>query len=85
MPKARPPYTAEFRRQMVDLIRAGRIRPTSPASLNRPLRPSGIGWRKPIGRRCEQAWPSKKRCARLGRGKSGSAPGTIARRRDAER
>ena len=23
MPKARPAYTAEFRRQMVDLIRAG--------------------------------------------------------------
>ena len=26
MPKTRPPYAAEFRRQMVDLVRAGRDR-----------------------------------------------------------
>jgi len=36
MPKTRPPYTAEFRRQMVDLIRAGR----DPTDLAREFEPS---------------------------------------------
>ncbi len=36
MPKTRPPYTAEFRRQMVDLIRAGR----DPTDLTREFEPS---------------------------------------------
>jgi transposase len=36
MPKTRPPYPAEFRRQMVDLVRAGR----DPADLAREFEPS---------------------------------------------
>ena len=36
MPKTRPPYTAEFRRQMVDLVRAGR----DPTDLAREFEPS---------------------------------------------
>jgi transposase len=36
MPKTRPPYAPEFRRQMVELVRAGR----DPADLARELEPS---------------------------------------------
>ena len=36
MPKTRPPYAPEFRRQMVDLVRAGR----GPADLAREFEPS---------------------------------------------
>ena len=36
MPKTRPPYAAEFRQQMVDLIRAGR----DPQDLSREFEPS---------------------------------------------
>ena len=36
MPKTRPPYAPEFRRQMVDLVRAGR----DPAELAREFEPS---------------------------------------------
>ena len=36
MPKTRPPYTPEFRRQMVDLVRAGR----SPEDLAREFEPT---------------------------------------------
>ena len=36
MPRARPPYTGEFRTQMVELVRAGR----SPESLAREFEPS---------------------------------------------
>ena len=36
MPKARPPYSPEFRRQMVELVRAGR----DPADLAREFEPS---------------------------------------------
>jgi transposase len=36
MPKTRPPYSAEFRRQMVDLVRAGR----DPGDLAREFEPS---------------------------------------------
>src|SRR6267378_1500727 len=36
MPKTRPPYSAEFRRQMVDLVRAGR----DPAELAREFEPT---------------------------------------------
>jgi len=35
MPKTRPPYSPEFRRQMVDLVRAGR----DPADLAREFEP----------------------------------------------
>jgi transposase len=37
MPKTRPPYSPEFRRQMVELVRAGR----DPADLAREFEPSG--------------------------------------------
>ena len=36
MPKTRPPYSPEFRRQMVDLVRAGR----SPEDLTREFEPT---------------------------------------------
>jgi transposase len=36
MPKTRPPYSPEFRRQMVDLVRAGR----DPADLAREFEPT---------------------------------------------
>ncbi len=36
MPKSRPPYSPEFRRQMVDLVRAGR----SPDDLAREFEPT---------------------------------------------
>ena len=36
MPKTRPPFTAEFRRQMVDLVRVGR----DPADLAREFEPT---------------------------------------------
>jgi transposase len=36
MPKSRPPYPAEFRRQMVELVRAGR----TPEELSREFEPS---------------------------------------------
>jgi transposase len=37
MPKTRPPYSAEFRRQMVELVRSGR----SPEELAKQFEPSG--------------------------------------------
>src|SRR5260221_13922733 len=37
MPKTRPPYSPEFRRQMVDLVRTGR----NPDDLAREFEPSG--------------------------------------------
>jgi transposase len=36
MPKSRPPYSPEFRRQMIDLVRAGR----SPEDLSREFEPT---------------------------------------------
>jgi transposase len=36
MPKTRPPYPAEFRDQMVELVRAGR----TPAELSREFKPA---------------------------------------------
>ena len=36
MPKTRPPYTVEFRRQMIDLVRSGR----DPTDLAREFEPS---------------------------------------------
>ena len=36
MPKSRPPYPAEFRRQMVELVRSGR----TPEALAREFEPS---------------------------------------------
>ena len=36
MPRSRPPYAPEFRRQMVELVRAGR----SPEELSREFEPT---------------------------------------------
>ena len=51
MPKTRPPYSPEFRRQMVDLVRAGR----DPMDLAREFEPTAQSIRnwvaRPIGRR----------------------------------
>ena len=52
MAKTRPPYSPEFRRQMVDLVRAGR----DPAELAREFEPTAQSishWvlRKPTGKR----------------------------------
>ncbi len=59
MPKTHPPYSPEFRRQMVELVRAGR----SPEDLAREFEPTtqSIGiWvaqaDKQEGRREEEAW-----------------------------
>jgi transposase len=41
MTKTRPPYAPEFRRQMVELVRAGR----DPADLSREFEPSAIAQR----------------------------------------
>ena len=46
MPKSRPPYSAEFRRQMIDLVRAGR----DPEDLAREFEPSGQSIRNWIAR-----------------------------------
>jgi hypothetical protein len=37
MPKTRPPYSPEFRRQMVELVRAGRVRWTPFVRQSEPL------------------------------------------------
>jgi transposase len=46
MPKSRPPYSAEFRRQMVDLVRAGR----DPEDLAREFEPSSQSIRNWVAR-----------------------------------
>ena len=37
MPRSRPPYSSEYRQQMVDLVRGGR----TPDSLSREFEPNG--------------------------------------------
>ena len=49
MPKTRPPYAPEFRRQMVELVRAGR----DPADLAREFEPSSQAIRNPMPRPTE--------------------------------
>jgi transposase-like protein len=76
MPRTRPPYSPEFRRQMVDLVRAGR----NPDDLAGEFEPSGHSiraWvaqadrnegRREVGRRC----PSPIRyCGDVDQAKSG--------------
>jgi transposase len=48
MPRTRPPYSAEFRRQIVELVRAGR----SPEDLAREFEPSAPAIRNWV-RQCE--------------------------------
>ena len=52
MPKTRPPYAAEFRQQMVDLVRSGR----APEDLAREFEPSSQtrGMRKIPPMLCER-------------------------------
>ena len=47
MPKTRPPYSPEFRRQMVDLVRAGR----DPDDLAREFEPTAQSIRNWVARR----------------------------------
>lgn len=47
MPKTRPPYPPEFREQMVELVRAGRILRNWPASSNARSKRSVTGSAKP--------------------------------------
>ena len=44
MPKSRPPYAAEFRRQMVELVRSGR----TPEALAREFEPSAQAIRNQV-------------------------------------
>jgi len=46
MPKSRPPYSAEFRRQMIDLVRAGR----DPEDLAREFEPTSQSIRNWVAR-----------------------------------
>ncbi len=46
MPKSRPPYSAEFRRQMIDLVRAGR----DPEELAREFEPTAQSIRNWVAR-----------------------------------
>ena len=46
MAKTRPPYPPEFRRQMVELVRAGRSPEELARSSNRRHSRSGTGWRR---------------------------------------
>ena len=67
MPKTHPPYTPEFRRQMVDLVRAGR----SPDELAREFEPTAQSI-------C--AWVAK--ADRQGRTPGGLPPGLATAERD---
>ena len=66
MPRTRPPYSPEFRRQMVDLVRAGR----NPDDLAREFEPSGHSIR---------AWVSQ---ADRNQGRQEATPGLTAVERD---
>jgi len=50
MPKFRPPYSPEFRRQMVDLVRAGR----DPDELAREFEPTGQSIRAWVAKSSEK-------------------------------
>lgn len=58
MPKTRPPYAPEFRRQMIELVRAGR----DPAGLAREFEPSAQAIRN---------WVAQARAGRVARQKRG--------------
>ena len=69
MPKTRPPYSAEFRRQLVDLVRAGR----DPTDLAREFEPSAQATRD---------WVAQADRAEGRRGKPAAAAGLTADERD---
>ena len=50
MPKSRPPYSPEFRRRMVDLVRAGR----DPDELAREFEPTGQSIRAWVAKASEK-------------------------------
>ena len=63
MPRHRPPYPAEFRRQMVDLVRSGR----TPEELSREFEPTAqaiLNWVRQAhraGERLDESLPSAER------------------------
>ncbi len=59
MPKTRPPYAPEFRRQMVELVRAGR----DPADLSREFEPSAQAIRNWVAEADRQEGRRNKRLA----------------------
>jgi transposase len=68
MPKTRPPYSPEFRREMVDLVRAGRDH-EDPARGFEPTSQSIRNW---VGQIDRQAGHREERSGALG---GGGAPG----------
>src|SRR5947209_11485829 len=69
MPRTRPPYSPEFRRQMIDLVRAGR----SPDDLAREFEPSGHSIR---------AWvaQAERNDTKSGQSQPPASSGAVARR-----
>ena len=61
MPKTRPPYSVEFRRQMIDLVRAGR----DPADLAREFEPSAQAIRNWVAQADRQEGRRKEAAAGL--------------------
>ena len=71
MPKTRPRYPPEFRRQMIDLVRAGRSPLTTcRGSSSRRRSRSARGWPRPTSRRAD----GRRQC-RVWQRRSGSWPG----------
>jgi len=62
MPKTRPPYLPEFRRQMVDLVRAGR----DPEDLAREFEPTSQSIRNWVGQADRQEGRREERSDALG-------------------
>src|SRR3977135_1146334 len=71
MPKTRPPYAPEFRRQMVELIRAGR----DPAELAREVEPTA----QPISHWVAQADRQEGRREEKGGGLTAAERGEVGR------
>jgi len=62
MPKTRPPYSPEFRRQMVDLVHAGR----DPEDLAREFEPTSQSIRNWVGKAYRQKGRREKKSDTLG-------------------
>ena len=54
MPQTRPPYVPGFRRQMIELVRAGRDPADLARDFDRPPRRTATGLRRPIGRKADE-------------------------------
>ncbi len=77
MPKTRPPYTAEFRRQMVDLVRSGR----DPSDLAREFEPSSQAIRNWIAQADRQEGRREEKAAVVDPGLSAAERDELARLR----